>query len=812
MISVKSDKAPALQKWFLVVPLLIATAGCVTAQPQADPAVSEKSLSRYHLVFQVDAVADPDNPSSLFWRAHLPISAFAEKGPVDFLSKSIRIFTGEPGDTPPLLKSDSATALRNNAVMRDMKGTKLQSVEYLIQTDQGVSKVWREPLIGEHSAKITLTLTLFRPLTTGLSLEVSSLKAVGTNVSPPDVERKTALFTLKEVRAQQISPAATLTSVEEAIPVKTTYSLEDLKDGAGSVRDESKVILALQRVAWLAFSEAKALRTADGKNAGIAIGEPSPFKDEREALDTVINGKMVPKGILSGFPHVGVVTKRGDGEENSWTLSLRSVPLLGPFTLTAVETPQGGVKLAASVIKQENSLIDKLQDELKILNDEMTPGESGWTQYDAFNKRVRGRNRIASLTYELSDQSSPAVKGSLQLEQIEQSLSAKGGASYRVEEGLSGIIALKGNNLLRQNDVLSLDFKGGDKVQAGTISAQGGNMRDRTGSSFTLSGTLSRNGNQRLGNAPGSTIEDKEGGLDIAFKFDRNSFSREERNQIKEALSSPSSKTEFLRRLGGVTTFETKLERRDIALNPEGAPGPSKLNGSLAALTFNLGEAFSQTPSLRHGAGITRIEGELTGSVQTGLDVFGGDYRYALYSSAFTGTVFLGGADRRRDILLRYKQGFASGSGGTPIFRLPRIGGAESIRGIEEGEFVANHFAYRNYELGFNLPWIGQRFSIRRHRQPADAAAEAQPQGSPSPLANAYLKFFYDSGRTLSSAHLGDLLAAGSNLEGYGVAIELNEFPVGRSGSASFSFGYAQSRNSLLHRSGTFFTGVTLKN
>ena len=136
------------------------------------------------------------------------------------------------------------------------------------------------------------------------------------------------------------------------------------------------------------------------------------------------------------------------------------------------------------------------------------------------------------------------------------------------------------------------------------------------------------------------------------------------------------------------------------------------------------------------------------------------------------------------------------------------------MRGLEEGEFVGNSYAYDRTEFGVALlPLIRTiRFMLPFGRPSGPRGSEdAGPkQFGGIDLANTYVKTFYDRGRLFDTKSLGGILNPAHGVKGYGIAAELRGLAFIQNKRANLTIGYAKSPDSLLHRRGIIVTGLSL--
>jgi hypothetical protein len=170
------------------------------------------------------------------------------------------------------------------------------------------------------------------------------------------------------------------------------------------------------------------------------------------------------------------------------------------------------------------------------------------------------------------------------------------------------------------------------------------------------------------------------------------------------------------------------------------------------------------------------------------------------------------GARRSTDFLLRHRRGLGVTNGPAPLFQLFRLGGGDSVRGIEQGEYVGRYHAFEQSEAGVAIPRLIEIFRPPKTPDTHSGPASVDPkprQSLPFNLATTYIKVFYDRGAVSNTASAADLIAVSHAAHGYGVAAEISGLQILKR-RASFTIGYGRSPQSFLHRSGVVITGVSI--
>jgi outer membrane protein assembly factor BamA len=168
------------------------------------------------------------------------------------------------------------------------------------------------------------------------------------------------------------------------------------------------------------------------------------------------------------------------------------------------------------------------------------------------------------------------------------------------------------------------------------------------------------------------------------------------------------------------------------------------------------------------------------------------------------------------DFLIRYARGIGMGSRAMPLFELFQLGGNNSVRGIEQGEFVGRGIAFDQSEVGVNTASVW-RWVSRKQGQPkpavvpaGSAAAAPAPSLSKLGISSIFVVGFYDRGRVAQASSLGELLDLQHALHGYGCKAELRGLRAGTR-MGNLSIGYARSPGSVLHSKGVFITAFSLE-
>jgi hypothetical protein len=375
------------------------------------------------------------------------------------------------------------------------------------------------------------------------------------------------------------------------------------------------------------------------------------------------------------------------------------------------------------------------------------------------------------------------------------------GAGYSPEEKFAGKADFEGENLIFQvPDKL-------DPVETETLNYTGGNEVQKLNSSWGLtwthnyaggsqaifgprvSGSYLQDLNQRFGNLTGPELRDRERGVEPAFGY---TFG-----------SSPfDSAGEAARHVLGTDT-SAGFRYRHVNIDPEsGSVAPPLATGTLLGVFIDAMESYRFQPVTSARGGLGGIDVRVEGHVLRGFPA--GDFGFTQVLGSVQGTVYFGFADPR-DYFVRYRKTLGTSNGDTPLYELFRLGGGDSVRGIEQGEYVGRKLAAEQYESG-----IAARRIVSWFRKPADPAKkETAPTRSPIDLSKIYVKGFYDRGRVTERGSFSDLFAFSHGAKGYGGAVELQGLSAGNK-RITLTVGYAKSPDSVLHRSGVVVTAASI--
>lgn len=399
------------------------------------------------------------------------------------------------------------------------------------------------------------------------------------------------------------------------------------------------------------------------------------------------------------------------------------------------------------------------------------------------------------------------------------SLTLTGAGSFSPEQKLFGSLSFAGDNLLHKHESASLSLSGGAAFQKGqldfSLPRETPKVRRRVPiifAGFNLNGSYSYDQSQRLGNLPITDLSNRESQISTKVSFEYDSFTN--RDYVEQAEGIDDKR----KRLHHVVTTDVGFDLQNTNLKSRGLVPLEPLDGRILypSLRLHYLGSYDLKRAGRRG-GIGEIGFLFDAKGQKGLDALGADFAYRQYELNAGAQVFFG-FSAPNNLFLRYQRGVGASSGGTPIFKAFRLGGSLNVRGLEEGEFVGNSYAYDRTELGVALLPL-----IRTIRYMLPFARPSGPRGTQGgaedatpkqfggiDLNNTYVKTFYDRGRLFDTNSLGGILNPAHGVKGWGIAAELRGLAFIQNKRANLTIGYARSPDSLLHRRGIIVTGLSL--
>jgi hypothetical protein len=588
-----------------------------------------------------------------------------------------------------------------------------------------------------------------------------------------------------------------LTATEQTVSVTLTYAPQDLAKPGGGSRTDADLVRVLQIAAFRTFlilREAK-VQKCDFRDAAIDDKVQRDvatlfraYSDDLQAASSLSDTNVLIFGV-SGLQLVDEVklqvTPEADAQGN--------------------QTPNDRDKAIEELLNEKykprllaqpdqiitNDILDKDTRQLYLIRNVSDPPTNSFAN--------------GVLTYELKRRREIA------------SLSLTGAGSFSPEQKLYGSLAFTGDNLLHKNESAALSLSGGEAFQKGqfdfSIPRETPKVRRRVPiifAGFNLNASYSYDESQRLGNLPLTQLSNRESQISTKVTFEYDSFTDLDYVQQAEGID------DKRKRLHHSVTTDAGLDLQNTNLKSRGLIPLDPPDGRILypSLRFHYLGSYDMKRAGRRG-GIGQIDFLFDAKGQKGLDALGADFAYRQYDLSGGAQVFFGFTSPA-NMFLRYVRGAGASSSGTPLFKAFRLGGSLNVRGLEEGEFVGNSYAYDRTELGVGLlPLVSTirrllPFGKKSDQRGAEDQDAAPKQFGGIDLANTYVKMFYDRGRVFETKSLGEILNPAHGVKGFGIAAELRGLAFIANKRANLTIGYARSPDSLLHRRGIIVTGLSL--
>jgi hypothetical protein len=379
------------------------------------------------------------------------------------------------------------------------------------------------------------------------------------------------------------------------------------------------------------------------------------------------------------------------------------------------------------------------------------------------------------------------------------------GIGYSTDKGFGGKLGLTSHNLpLVKNSLLNLSIEAGTETQGGhfsyTLPDYYKSPDGRLSSQLDLTADYKRDQDQKLGvpDRPGVDEERLTGAL---------------KNVLRFAASPAAGNTESGNKPGTwgyAATLETTLGYSQTQFAPDRERASDEQDGSFLFALAELQQRGWREFRNPDAPGIGKVEMFWQLHAKKGFTAGVGDFDFFSAGTKATFTVYFGN-ESSRDFFVRVIGGGALNSGNTPVIEQFRLGGDATVRGLEEGERIAEDVVYGSVEGGVRAGRIWQWISRAGARGPVAPGAKQTDKPVPSvggfDLGNAYVALFYDRAYIAQSASQSGAEMLPSNLESIGAAVEI---PLPASAvQGRLRIGYAWSPQSI-HERGRSFISVAL--
>ena len=381
-----------------------------------------------------------------------------------------------------------------------------------------------------------------------------------------------------------------------------------------------------------------------------------------------------------------------------------------------------------------------------------------------------------------------------------KTLGGSAGIEYAPREGLNGTLGLTGQNLLGLGEDGSINVRGGPHSRRGDVGLNFPLTRwmdERLTPLVSLHGLYSRLDDVVYGRgADGVTEEEATAGVRTSIVF------RPWAPVIEiEPGKSPTERRRALGSLSDSTALALELDvsRRDVHLDGVTVPAGLPKDGVTAPVSLTVRAMSSWDPGAPTNLRLRGVDVALESTFERSFEWLGSDHRYTRWDLRASMAATLA-VTPEVDMVLRYVHGYGVANDGTPLFRFLRVGGESSVRGLEEGEFVARTLQFQQAEAGVSL-CSAYRLISRRLSTGDEQGCRVENFD----LSKVFAKLFVDHARIEERFEQGRLVAASRHVFGVGAAVELRDLPLGRQ-KVTLSIGYGYSPDSRKHERGTVFT------
>jgi len=624
-------------------------------------------------------------------------------------------------------------------------------------------------------AQIALEFETARPVVQQIEIEVTTQRA-SRNLQ----QALTTQRTLGEVNAEQGNAALDLSAEARSILVTLRYASDDMQG------DEQGLRVALGRAGWLLY------HTARENCMGVDLSEPSEAT-RGVIIEKAEEGLALPDGQRSS--RVFVLPEQTDVQGHfRYKLGITDLRLVSDVKVVSLPYPWEDDEFrkregqAAELIAGKR--VARLEEIAKLYQEEVATLRKirVLTAADLETLRVKLRADRDVLSIRQPETMDNGDDYAVTLPVIIRDppvLTVSAGGSYSAENGATADATVIGANYLHQRASFSANLKLGNHVQRGNVTGQIEQPIDgHVHAIYGLEGRIFRNTKQILDEEQFDSVEERESGIrpKIGMRYDSSSVVEYRPDLTASSVSSSVS------RVRGA--LDVAFDYRDIDLKARGLDNTTLSGGTLAALSLAGTLFFTNAPGDGRNTFFKYSEAALAATSERGLNALGGHFTYEQYHVVASLTLFMGFSANRNDLFARYRQGFGVSSRDTPIFKQFRLGGFETLPGLQNGEVLANNYGFRQIELGISL--------VRLIPGGQNNTGIIPP--------NVFLKLSYASACTATAHEWSQLLHAGPGLEGYGIGLEFRSDDQMK----ALTVGYAYSPDSQRHPSGMFVTGVLI--
>jgi hypothetical protein len=561
--------------------------------------------------------------------------------------------------------------------------------------------------------------------------------------------------------------------------------------------DMVSVTEALRAAAAGAWSAAAA--------SGVALGSPPAEATLMKAQDAIESRfRPGPPGLrtATGLPQPIARFQRTDRIDNGqWVLDVRDVRVIRNVSfevpLVPVDDQNGSEKTIAG---RRARAEQRKRDIESAVVARMRP------HFDALRNSVPTNERLHSTLTALNADLALLPDAAMWFEDADLhfastdrremfGFTATVGGGWSPETQLYGTGTFAGDNLLRQSsanrvETENVTFSGLAEVQrvSATWQLVTANPAIPAARALTRTLTVDAGGawdrDQLFGNPPTTTLSFTSRRLTATYSFDVRSRLQRVDGSRRGAL------------FGSTTSVGPTIVSGNVE-PAKGIPTQSSPASSGRYLGVTLSESVTVLASPvgpeHRGVGLARATVNVRGLYAPSWL----DFSFHRIEAAVEGETRFG-ASSSLDYLVRYRTGVVAAGGSVPLFEVPRLGGFDQVRGIEQGERIGRRLGYAQLTVGPTLEhlltWFGR-----------DRSSASDHAFSP---AHIYVTGFLDRGVTSPGATLGELLWP-HGATGYGTAVELQNLPLGTK-RGRLSVGYGRSPDSPRHTRGILVTMLAM--
>ena len=614
--------------------------------------------------------------------------------------------------------------------------------------------------------------------------------------------------------------------------VEFAFYPRDLDDarGDGAVTDpRARVEEELSKVAQKAVQAAKPVIVSNGEIVPCS-------ESKREDLAAAVRAALLVYKLPGEMKWNEITVKprcENLDSRDEWTILVEGLRLVRSVAIEVAaedwektQTGAAAIKLENKRRRRERELKQKFGTALsakagRIPTAEQVAGDSS-PETSPFREEVK---TILAPTSESSVTATAAADAVVfypvfrKTREIELVLGAKAG--YSEESKLTGRLEAGLVNLFNFGESISLSAEAGNEVQkylfSLTKSFEDENARTPRFELKELSVQVQvfKDKDVRLSNLTTDEIALREAGSTARLSFGYDSLTADDREK-SDCLASPERKKNHYGVLMDLSALyrDVNIKNDDVLLtvtgiDPRLLPAARTQNTKFA---FGVDGFYARDFRRPSKAGLGFFRSSVRSVFEKGTRAFGADYSYSKIGTLMQAELLFGW-QTPTDMFIGFRQRIDRGSGGTPVFELPRLGGPDSVRGIEEGERIGRSVYSGQLDVGLNsltlFRMLRGKNNVRGGEEFCPGVAPAAESGVKTYLSKIYLKAFYDFGRVRDETSYTTNPNFRQTVKGYGIAVELRRLARDQRGNyINFSFGYARSPESVLHRRGVFFAGV----